>query len=178
MSEVQVLDKTFKTLIPKEKIQERIKEIATQINEEMKDKNPLFLAILNGSFIFAADLCRHLTINHEISFIKLASYEGTSSTGAIKQMIGLNSDMQNRHVIILEDIIDTGLTMKYILEQLTEQSPASIQICTLLHKPAKQQVPMDIKYIAFNIPNDFVVGYGLDYNQQGRNLNEIYTLKK
>lgn len=178
MSEVQVLDKTFKTLITKEKIQERIKEIATQINEEMKDKNPLFLAILNGSFIFAADLCRHLTINHEISFIKLASYEGTSSTGAIKQMIGLNSDIQNRHVIILEDIIDTGLTMKYILEQLTEQSPASIQICTLLHKPAKQQVPMDIKYIAFNIPNDFVVGYGLDYNQQGRNLNEIYTLKK
>ncbi|MBQ0085658.1 MAG: hypoxanthine phosphoribosyltransferase [Prevotella sp.] len=178
MSEVQVLDKTFKTLITKEKIQERIKEIATQINEEMKDKNPLFLAILNGSFIFAADLCRHLTINHEISFIKLASYEGTSSTGAIKQMIGLNSDMQNRHVIILEDIIDTGLTMKYILEQLTEQSPASIQICTLLHKPANQQVPMDIKYIAFNIPNDFVVGYGLDYNQQGRNLNEIYTLKK
>ncbi len=178
MSEIQVLDKTFNTLIPKENIQERIKEIALQINEEMKDKNPLFLAVLNGSFIFAADLCRHLTIRHEISFVKLASYEGTSSTGNIKQMIGLSCDLKNRHVIILEDIIDTGLTMKYLLEQLTKQSPASLQICTLLNKPAKRKVPIDIKYIAFNIPNGFVVGYGMDYDQQGRNLNEIYTLKK
>lgn len=142
----------------------------------MADKNPLLLAVLNGSFMFAADLMRDITIPCEISFVKLASYQGTTSTGEIKEVIGLNEDIAGRTVIIVEDIVDTGATMKRMIETLGTRNPESIHICTLLLKPDKLRVPLDIAYTAIEIPNDFILGYGLDYDQQGRNLRDIYTL--
>ena len=142
----------------------------------MNGKNPLFLAVLNGSFVFAADLFRFITIPSEISFVKLASYEGTISTGKIKEVIGLNEDISGRDVIIVEDIVDTGSTMKRMLETLGTRNPRSLHICTLLLKPGKLSVPLNVEYVAMEIPNDFIVGYGLDYDQQGRNLRDIYTL--
>jgi hypoxanthine phosphoribosyltransferase len=131
---------------------------------------------LNGSFIFAADLMRYITIPCEISFVKLASYQGTTSTGEIKEVIGLNEDLAGRTVVIVEDIVDTGATMKRMIETLGTRNPESIHICTLLLKPDKLQFPLNIEYAAMEIPNDFIVGYGLDYDQQGRNLRDIYTL--
>lgn len=176
MSIVKVKDKTFKTFIPEEVIQQRIKAVAEKINKDMAGKTPLFLAVLNGSFVFAADLMRYITIPCEISFVKLASYQGTVSTGEIKEVIGINEDLEGRTVIILEDIVDTGFTMKRMLETLGTRGPESLHICTLLLKPGKLQVPLNIEYAAIEIPNDFIVGYGLDYDQQGRNLRDIYTL--
>ena len=173
---VKVKDKTFKTFIPEEEIQQRIKAVAEKINKDMAGKTPLFLAVLNGSFVFAADLMRYITIPCEISFVKLASYQGTVSTGEIKEVIGINEDLEGRTVIILEDIVDTGFTMKRMLETLGTRGPESLHICTLLLKPGKLQVPLNIEYAAIEIPNDFIVGYGLDYDQQGRNLRDIYTL--
>lgn len=176
MSIVKVKDKTFKTFIPEEEIQQHIKAVAEKINKDMAGKTPLFLAVLNGSFVFAADLMRYITIPCEISFVKLASYQGTVSTGEIKEVIGINEDLEGRTVIILEDIVDTGFTMKRMLETLGTRGPESLHICTLLLKPGKLQVPLNIEYAAIEIPNDFIVGYGLDYDQQGRNLRDIYTL--
>ncbi len=176
MSVVQILDKKFKTSIPASEIKERVKAVAERINNDLKDKNPLFLAVLNGSFIFAADLMREITIPCEISFVKLASYQGTTSTGKITEVIGINEELSGRCIVIVEDIVDTGLTMKRMLETLGTRSPAEIHICTLLVKPDKLQVDLDIEYAAMKIPNDFIVGYGLDYNQQGRNLPDIYTV--
>jgi hypoxanthine phosphoribosyltransferase len=132
--------------------------------------------VLNGSFVFAADLMRMITIPCEISFVKLASYQGTTSTGTIKEVIGINEDLTGRHVVIVEDIVDTGLTMKRMIESLGTRNPASIHICPLLVKPEKLQVELNIEYAAMEIPNDFIVGYGLDYDQQGRNLRDIYTV--
>lgn len=176
MSVVQILDKKFKTSIPASEIKERVKAVAERINNDLKDKNPLFLAVLNGSFIFAADLMREITIPCEISFVKLASYQGTTSTGKITEVIGINEELSGRCIVIVEDIVDTGLTMKRMLETLGTRSPAEIHICTLLVKPDKLQVDLNIEYAAMKIPNDFIVGYGLDYNQQGRNLPDIYTV--
>ena len=176
MSIVKIKDLTFKTFIPEAEIQQRVKAVAEKINRDLDGKNPLLLAVLNGSFIFAADLIRHITIPCEISFVKLASYQGTTSTGKIKEVIGLNEDLAGRTVVIVEDIIDTGLTMKRMIETLGTRNPASIHICTLLLKPDKLRVPLDIAYTAIEIPNDFILGYGLDYDQQGRNLRDIYTL--
>ena len=176
MSVVQILDKKFKTSIPASEIKERVKAVAERINNDLKDKNPLFLAVLNGSFIFAADLLREITIPCEISFVKLASYQGTTSTGKITEVIGINEELSGRCIVIVEDIVDTGLTMKRMLETLGTRSPAEIHICTLLVKPDKLQVDLNIEYAAMKIPNDFIVGYGLDYNQQGRNLPDIYTV--
>ena len=176
MSVVQILDKKFKTSIPASEIKERVKAVAERINNDLKDKNPLFLAVLNGSFIFAADLMREITIPCEISFVKLASYQGTTSTGKITEVIGINEELSGRCIVIVEDIVDTGLTMKRMLETLGTRSPAEIHICTLLVKPDKLQVDLNIEYAAMKIPNDFIVGYGLDYNQQGRNLRDIYTV--
>jgi hypoxanthine phosphoribosyltransferase len=150
--------------------------VADRINHDMDGKNPLLLAVLNGSFIFAADLMRMITIPCEISFVKLASYEGTTSTGKITEVIGINEDLTNRTVVIVEDIVDTGLTMKRMVETLGTRNPASIHICTLLVKPEKLKVDLNIEYAAMSIPNDFIVGYGLDYDQQGRNLPDIYTV--
>ena len=155
---------------------QNVKAVAEEINRDLADKNPLFLAVLNGSFVFAADLLRYITIPCEISFVKLASYQGTISTGEVKEVIGLNEDISGRTVVIVEDIVDTGQTMKRMLETLGTRNPGSLHICTLLLKPEKLQVPLNIEYVAMEIPNDFIVGYGLDYDQQGRQLREIYTV--
>ena len=176
MSKIKILDKTFRTFIPKKEIQQRVKAVAEKLNKDMDGKNPLLLAVLNGSFIFAADLMRNITIPCEISFVKLASYQGTTSTGKIKEVIGLNEDLTDRTVVIVEDIIDTGSTMKQMIESLGTRNPKSVHICSLLVKPGKLQVPLNIEYAAMEIPNDFIVGYGLDYDQQGRQLEDIYVL--
>ena len=142
----------------------------------MEGKNPLLLAVLNGSFVFAADLMRMLTVPCEISFVKLASYEGTASSGTVKQLIGLNVPLRDRHVIIVEDIVESGLTIEQMLNMLHGYGPASVSVCTLLQKPECLKVPVKVDYVALKIPNDFIVGYGLDYDQQGRNLRDIYTV--
>lgn len=173
---MKIHDKTFRISYTEKEIQEHVKAIADRINKDMEGKNPLFLAVLNGSFVFAADLMRMITIPCEISFVKLASYQGTMSTGTIKEVIGINEDISGRDIIILEDIVESGLTMKRMLESLGTRNPSSIHICTLLLKPEKLKVNLDIEYAAMKIPNEFIVGYGLDYDQQGRNLRDIYTL--
>ncbi len=176
MSIIKVKDKTFKTFIPEDEIQRRVKAVAEKINKDLEGRNPLFLAVLNGSFMFAADLMRYITIPCEISFVKLASYQGTTSTGKVKEIIGINEDLQDRTVVIVEDIVDTGKTMKRMLETLGTRNPESLHICTLLVKPNKLEENLKIEYAAMEIPNDFIVGYGLDYDQQGRNLRDIYTV--
>ena len=176
MSIVKIKDKTFRTSIPEKEIKERIQAVADRLNHDMADKNPLFLAVLNGAFVFAADLMRMITIPCEISFVKLASYQGITSTGKVTEVMGINEDLTNRTVVIIEDIVDTGLTMKRMIETLGTRHPASVHICALLVKPEKLQVDLNIEYAAMEIPNDFIVGYGLDYDQQGRNLPDIYTL--
>lgn len=176
MGLVKIKDKTFRPFICESEIQQRVRAVAEKINEDMKGRNPLFLAVLNGSFIFAADLLRWVTIPSEISFVKLASYEGTTSTGKIEEVIGINEDLTGRTVIIVEDIVDTGQTMQRMIKTLGTRGPESIHICTLLVKPQKLQVPLNIEYVALEIPNDFIVGYGLDYDQQGRNLRDIYSI--
>lgn len=177
MSRVKIKDKTFETSIPEAEILKRIQAVADRINKDMEGKTPIFLAVLNGSFMFAADLMKMVTIPCEISFVKLASYEGTSSTGKIKKMIGINTDLTGRNVIIVEDIVESGLTMQNMLDQLKEHNPASVSICTLLLKPEKLTVDLDIDYTVMEIPNDFIVGYGLDYDGEGRNLRHIYTVE-
>ena len=176
MSIVKIKDKTFKTSISEQEIKQRIREVAAKINEDMAGKNPLFLGVLNGAFMFAADLMREITIPREISFVKLASYQGTTSTGKVKEIFGINEDLTDRTVIIIEDIVDTGRTMKQMMESLGTRRLASVHVCSLFVKPDKLQEPIDIDYACFSIPNDFIVGYGLDYDQYGRNLREIYTL--
>lgn len=176
MNIIKIKDKTFKTSIPEEEILKKVKAVADKINADMADKNPLLLAVLNGSFVFAADLMRMINIPCEISFVKLASYQGTTSTGTVKEVIGINEDISGRTVIIVEDIVESGLTMKRMIESLGTRNPESIHICTLLLKPERLKVPLDIEYVAMEIPNDFILGYGLDYDQQGRNLRDIYTL--
>lgn len=176
MNIIKIKDLTFKTFIPEKEILQCVKTVAEKINHDMTDKNPLFLAVLNGSFVFAADLLRNITIPCEVSFVKLASYQGTISTGEVKEVIGLNEDITGRTVVIVEDIVDTGYTMKRMLETLGTRNPESLHICTLLLKPEKLQVPLNIEYAAMEIPNDFIVGYGLDYDQQGRQLRDIYTV--
>ncbi|MCI7310357.1 MAG: hypoxanthine phosphoribosyltransferase [Prevotella sp.] len=176
MNRIQIKDKNFEISIPEAKILERIKVVADKLNADYADKNPLFLAVLNGSFVFAADLMRMITIPSEISFVKLASYQGTTSTGVIKEVIGINEDLTDRHVVIVEDIVESGLTIKRMIETLGTRNPASIEICTLLLKPERLTVPLEVNYVAMEIPNDFIVGYGLDYDHQGRNLRDIYTV--
>lgn len=176
MNRIQIKDKNFEISIPEAKILEHIKVVADKLNADYADKNPLFLAVLNGSFVFAADLMRMITIPSEISFVKLASYQGTTSTGVIKEVIGINEDLTDRHVVIVEDIVESGLTIKRMIETLGTRNPASIEICTLLLKPERLTVPLEVNYVAMEIPNDFIVGYGLDYDHQGRNLRDIYTV--
>ncbi len=173
---VRVLDKEFEVSIPSSMIQARIEELAKELNKDMKGTRPVFLGILNGSFMFASDLFKKINFEAQISFLKLASYQGTSTTGTVKQLIGLNQDIEGQHVIILEDIVDTGITLETIIRQLSGYQPASIKIMTLLYKPevCKQDIKLD--YIGFSVPNDFIIGYGLDYNGFGRNLEDIYTL--
>lgn len=173
---IQVKDKNFAISIPEAEILQRVKAVAAHINEDYKGQKPIFLAVLNGSFIFAADLLREVDLPCEISFVKLASYEGTQTTGSIRELIGLNVDITGRPVIVVEDIVDTGVTMVHMLETLKKQNPSSIDVCTLLLKPGKLQAQLDIRYCCLEIPNDFIVGYGLDYDGFGRNTRDIYTL--
>ena len=176
MDKIKVRDREFAVSIPEEKIKARVAEIAAQISHDLEGKRPLFLAVLNGSFVFAADLLRGIDTPCEISFVRMASYEGTSSTGDVKQLIGLKEDIKDRTVVIVEDIIDSGLTMVHLLDLLKEKRPADIKIAALLVKPGNLKVNLDIPYCCFEIPNDFIVGYGLDYDGEGRNLPSIYTV--
>jgi hypoxanthine phosphoribosyltransferase len=176
MKEVTVLDKRFRELITEDQISARIKELAAVIDSDFAGRDTLFLGILNGSFLFAADLFRHIRGNTRISFVKLASYQGTTSSGTIKELIGWNEDLKGMNVIIIEDIVDTGNTLERIVEELTMRKVAEIRIATLLFKPGAYTKNIRIDYAGFEIPNDFVVGYGLDYNGYGRNLPAVYTL--
>lgn len=176
MQQIKVHDKSFVPFLTEEQIQNRIKEMADAISKDYVDKRPLFLSILNGSFMFSADLFKYLTIDAEISFIKLASYKGIKSTGHVITAIGLDHDLIERDIVILEDIVDTGKTLTAFLPQLQHHQPTSLKIAALLHKPEAMQYPIKIDYLGFSIPNKFVVGYGLDYDGLGRNLKEIYQL--
>jgi len=177
MQTVTLHDKTFELFIAENAIQQSISTLAVQINADYAGKNPLFLGILNGSFLFAADLFRQIEGNAEISFLKMASYQGTATTGKISELIGLNEDISERHVIIIEDIVDTGITLEKIIKDLIAKQPASIAIATLLFKPAAYQKKIPVNYVGMEVGNDFLVGYGLDYDGLGRNLKEIYKLK-
>jgi hypoxanthine phosphoribosyltransferase len=176
MDTIQVHDKVFAPSIPATEIMQQVRKVAQQINRDFEGQTPLFLVVLNGAFIFAADLMREVTVPAEVSFVKLASYEGTSSTGTVREVIGLNTDITGRPVIIVEDIVESGITMAHMIETLKKQNPKNIDICTLLVKPEKLEVKLDIRYTAMEIPNDFILGYGLDYDGLGRGLKDIYTI--
>ncbi|MCD4833515.1 MAG: hypoxanthine phosphoribosyltransferase [Bacteroidales bacterium] len=177
MKQVKLKDKEFRVSIPAAKIQEVVGEMAKEINKNYKDKNiPLFISILNGSFMFTADLFKHIDFTCEVTFLKLTSYKGTSTTGSVRQLIGVNESIEGRDVIVLEDIVDTGITIEQILGQLKSFEPASVKVASLLFKPEAYQKDFKIDYIGMEIPNDFIVGYGLDYDGLGRNLADIYTL--
>lgn len=176
MSIVKIKDKSFKVSIPESEIKARVKVLAQQMSKDMEGKNPLFLAVLNGSFIFAADLMREMTIPCEISFVKLASYQGITSTGKIKEVIGINENLNGRTVVIVEDIVESGQTMKRMVESIGTRNPASVKICTLFFKPEKLKEELTLDYVAFRIPDDFILGYGLDYDQHGRGLKDVYTI--
>ncbi len=174
-SMIQVHDKRFEIFISKEKINERIAEIGREISKDYLGLNPLFIGVLNGSFIFASDLFRCLSIEAEISFIKLASYKGMSSNGDVITAIGLDENINQRHIIITEDIVDTGKTLSSFLPELLQRNPASVKIASFLSKPEARQYNVEPDYIGFEIPNKFVIGYGLDYDRLGRNLPDLYV---
>ena len=176
MSVIQVNGKDFEPYLTAAQIDKEIKRLGASLNLDYEGKRPLFIAILNGSFMFASDLFKELTIEAEISFIKLASYKGTKSTGRVITSIGLDESLKDRHVVILEDIVDTGKTLSEFLPQLADHQPASLKIASLLHKPAAQIHPLTIDYVGFSVPNKFLLGFGLDFDGLGRNLKEIYKL--
>lgn len=176
MSVIQVNDKKFQPYLTASEIDKQIKRLGAEINKDYSGKRPLFIAILNGSFMFASDLFKELTIDAEICFIKLASYKGTRSTGHVITSIGLDESLKGRHVIIVEDIVDTGKTLNEFLPQLKDSQPASLKIAALLHKPDALVHPLTIDYLGFSVPNKFLLGYGLDFDGLGRNLKEIYQL--
>lgn len=173
---IQVKDKKFEVSITNEILQQKVKEVAEKLNKDYADKEPILVGILNGSFVFAADLVRNLTFDHEIHFAKFSSYEGMQTTGKVKELIGLNIDITGRDVILVEDIVDTGITMSNVVPQLKAKGAKSVEICTLLMKPEKLQVPLDVKYCAIEIENLFVLGYGLDYDGLGRNYKDLYVV--
>ncbi len=176
MNTIKVLDKEFELYIKQEEIEDVIKGIACRINEEYKDKNPLFLVMLNGAFMFASQLFKELTIDCETSFVKYSSYDGTQSTYEVKELIGLDSSIEGRDIVIIEDIIDTGFTMKCLLQKLHDMKVSSVKVATMLFKPDAFKFDYTIDYIGLNIGNEFIVGYGLDYNQHGRNYGSIYKV--
>ncbi|MBC7418555.1 MAG: hypoxanthine phosphoribosyltransferase [Pedobacter sp.] len=175
MKRITVANKEFEIFLDKEMIQNRINQIGGRLNADYQGKCPLIIGVLNGSFLFMADLVKELQINCEIAFIRLRSYEGTKTTGKIKELMGLPEDLKARDIIIVEDIVDTGLTIDHILKRVKEQEPESLKVCALLLKPLslKKEVP-ELAYVGFEIPDDFVVGYGLDYDGLGRNSSDIY----
>jgi hypoxanthine phosphoribosyltransferase len=176
MSSIKVHDKEFISYISSGEIEEQVLRVASEINRDYEGKKPLFIAILNGAFIFAADLFKYITLEAEICFIKLASYKGVKSTGKVITAIGLDVDLYGREVIIVADIVDTGKTLSQFLPQLEHHHPASLKIASLLHKPDAMIHPIKIDYLGFTIPDKFVIGYGLDYDGLGRNIKEIYQL--
>jgi hypoxanthine phosphoribosyltransferase len=176
MKEIQILDKRFREFLPEHSIQERINELAVKINNDYRGKEVVFVGILNGAFMFASDLFKRIEVKAQITFVKLASYTGTSSSGAVKELIGWNEDLKNKSVIIIEDIVDTGVTLEHTVNNLIIRNVKDIKIVTLLLKPAAYKKTIHIDYIGFEIPNDFVVGYGLDYDGFGRNLTSIYSV--
>lgn len=178
MKEITVLDKKFIVSIPESRIQQRIKEIADEMNRDFKGKDVIFLGILNGCFMFAGDLFKNIDLQCQITFLKLASYQGTTSSGNVKRLIGINENIEGKTVVILEDIIDTGNTLDNIIKQLKGYEPSEIKTATLLHKPDAYKKDLPIDYIGFSIPNEFIIGYGLDYDGFGRNLKDIYTITK
>lgn len=177
MATIKIHNRLFEPFILSDQIQERVKVIAAEISTEYNGKNPLFLAVLNGAFILAADLLREIQFQSEISFVKISSYIGTQSSNNIKELIGFTENLTNRHIIIIEDIIDTGLSMKHILEQVNSHQPASVRVASLLVKRSALVHSVQVDYIGFEIENKFVVGYGLDYDGIGRNLPHIYVEK-
>jgi hypoxanthine phosphoribosyltransferase len=176
MKEIRILDKKFKEFLTEKVIQQRIEELARQVNDDLAGKEVVFLGILNGAFLFAADLFRRIDFPARISFIKLASYQGTSSQGLIKELIGWNEDIKNKTIVVVEDIVDTGNTLERIVDELVIRKASEIRIAAMLYKPAAYTKNIPLDYIGFEIPNDFVVGYGLDYDGFGRNLPSVYSL--
>ncbi len=175
-SAIQIKDKSFEISIPSAAILKEVKRMADEINKDLAEAKPLFLVVLNGAFMFASDLMKELDIECEISFVKLASYQGTGSTGKVKELIGLNEDIKGRTVVVVEDIVDTGITMEQILQSLHALQPKQVKIATFFHKPEALQKALSLDYVGMNIPDNFIVGYGLDYDGLGRNLKDIYTL--
>ena len=169
-------DKTFRIMIPAEEIDQAVTRVAEQLNERYKGRTPIFLGVLSGSFLFLADLVRKVDFNTQMAFVKISSYSGTESTGQVKKKLGINFDIEGRDIIIVEDIVETGHSMNYLLDYLRAKNPASISICTLFFKPDKFLYEYEIDYTALSIGNEFIVGYGLDYNQLGRNLKDIYVI--
>jgi len=176
MSTIQIKDKHFALSIPEEEIQAAVKQVGEAINRDLSDTNPLFICVLNGAFMFAGDLMKTINIPCEITFVKLSSYEGLYTSGNVKEIIGLNESVVNRNVVVVEDIVDTGITMERILASLRAKGANSIRVATFLQKPDALQRDIQIDYVAMTIPNDFIVGYGLDYDGYGRNLKDIYTV--
>lgn len=177
MSTVNILDKEFELFIPYEKIRAVVEKMADEMNEKLAGKNPLFLCILNGSFMFAAEIFKRITLlDAEITFVKMASYSGDHTTGTIKQLIGFNESLEGRTVVVLEDIVDTGITIENTIEQIRSKNPAEIQVATLLLKPDALVKEVKLDYVGLEIPNDFIVGYGLDYDGRGRNLIDIFKV--
>ena len=177
MKSVTIKDKEFELFIDNSSIEQNIERVANQINEDLKGKEPIFITVLNGAFMFAGELMKKVNIPSEITFVRLASYQGTSSTEIVQQLLGLNQSIEGRNVVIVEDIVDTGNTMVALKAILNEMNPSDIKIATLLFKPKALKHELNIDYVAMEIPNDLIVGYGLDYDGYGRNLNDIYILK-
>lgn len=174
---VAIKDKEFELFIEQSQIEGAIKNVARQINDELEGRNPIFLAILNGAFMFASELMKEVSVPSEITFVRLASYQGTHTTNKVQEVLGLNESIEGRTVVIVEDIVDTGNTMVALLEELKKHNPREVRIATLLLKPDSLKQPLKIDYTALEIPNDFIVGYGLDYDGYGRNLKDIYKVR-
>ena len=178
MKRIKVHDKEFEIFIPGDRLQTVISEMAEQINHDLAGREVIFMGILNGAFMFASDLVRQIRLDCQITFLKLASYTGTSSTGNVKRLIGINEDIYNKTVVILEDIVDTGVTLEDIIKQLTGYEPREIRVATMLLKPEAYLKNIPIDYVGIEIPREFVVGYGLDYEGYARNLTDIYKVTK
>lgn len=179
MKKIQLLDKKFKLYIPFSEIEKNISVVAQQLNRDFADEPcPLFICTLDGAFMFTANLLQKLKLNCEVSFVKVSSYQGTRSSGEIREILGLNTTVKGRSVIILEDIVDSGLTIEFLDKLIKKQQPKQVKVCTMLFKPETYRKNIPIDYTAMCIPNDFIVGFGLDYNQLGRQLKDIYVLEK
>jgi hypoxanthine phosphoribosyltransferase len=176
MQRVKIHDKEFAVSIPKDKIQQRTEELGSRISKDYEGKQPVFLVVLKGAFLFAADLLRNVTLECEITFLRVSSYEGTQSTGVVQSILGLSEKIHDKHLVIIEDIVDTGNTIMHLIKELKKSDPLDIKVASLLLKPEALKHNIHVDYVGFSVPNDFLVGYGLDYDGHGRNLSEIYKI--